>query len=140
MKAVLCTQFGGPETLQVADITSPAAGPGEVVIAVKAAGLNFFDTLIISGELGYCKPHPSVFRRLIEQLGVKKDQILFVGDDPVPDITGALQAGIQPVWMTYAQDKNIPLSPRTFSDDEIVNGNVPIISTWKDLLDLLDGK
>ena len=29
MKAVLCTQFGGPETLQVADIDSPAAGPGD---------------------------------------------------------------------------------------------------------------
>ena len=50
MKAVLCTQFGGPETLEVADIESPAAGPGEVVVAVKAAGLNFFDTLIIQNK------------------------------------------------------------------------------------------
>lgn len=50
MKAVLCTQFGGPETLQVADIESPVAGRGEVVIAVKAAGLNFFDTLIIENK------------------------------------------------------------------------------------------
>ncbi len=50
MKAVLCTQFGGPEILQVADIQSPVAGPGEVVIAVKAAGLNFFDTLIINNK------------------------------------------------------------------------------------------
>ncbi|MEM9473414.1 MAG: NADPH:quinone oxidoreductase family protein [Pseudomonadota bacterium] len=50
MKAVLCTQFGGPETLEVADIESPVAGPGEVVVAVKAAGLNFFDTLIIQNK------------------------------------------------------------------------------------------
>ncbi|MEM7633107.1 MAG: NADPH:quinone oxidoreductase family protein [Pseudomonadota bacterium] len=50
MKAVLCTQFGGPETLEVADLESPAAGPGEVVVAVKAAGLNFFDTLIIQNK------------------------------------------------------------------------------------------
>jgi NADPH2:quinone reductase len=50
MKAVLCTQFGGPETLEVADIESPVAGPGEVVIAVRAAGLNFFDTLIIQNK------------------------------------------------------------------------------------------
>ena len=50
MKAVLCTRFGGPETLQVAEIESPVAGPGEVVIAVKAAGLNFFDTLIIENK------------------------------------------------------------------------------------------
>jgi len=57
MKAVLCTQFGGPEKLQVADIESPVAGPGEVVIAVKAAGLNFFDTLIIENKYQY-KPEP----------------------------------------------------------------------------------
>lgn len=50
MKAVLCTQFGGPETLEVADIDSPVAGPGEVVVAVRAAGLNFFDTLIIQNK------------------------------------------------------------------------------------------
>ena len=101
---------------------------------------HFFDVLIISGELGYCKPHPLVFRRLIEQLGVKKGQILFVGDDPLPDITGALQAGLQPVWMTYVRDKHIPLSPSPSSDAETVNSNVPVISTWQDLLDLLDGK
>lgn len=50
MKAVLCTQFGGPETLEVSDIESPIAGPGEVVVAVRAAGLNFFDTLIIQNK------------------------------------------------------------------------------------------
>ena len=50
MKAVLCTQFGGPETLELADIESPVAGPGEVVVAVRAAGLNFFDTLIIQNK------------------------------------------------------------------------------------------
>jgi len=57
MKAVLCTKFGGPETLQVADIESPVAGPGEVVVSVKAAGLNFFDTLIIENKYQY-KPEP----------------------------------------------------------------------------------
>ncbi len=50
MKAVLCTQFGGPETLEMADIESPVAGPGEVVVEVRAAGLNFFDTLIIQNK------------------------------------------------------------------------------------------
>jgi putative hydrolase of the HAD superfamily len=108
---------------------------------IDSVGLTpFFDVLIISGEIGYCKPHPSVFRQLIEQLGVKKGQILFVGDDPLPDITGASQAGLQPVWMTYVRDKNIPLSPSTSSDEEMVDDNVPVISTWQDLLDLLDGK
>ena len=108
---------------------------------IESVGLtSFFDVLIISGELGYCKPHPLVFRRLVEQLGVKKGQILFVGDDPLPDITGASQAGLQPVWMTYAHQKNIPLSASTSSDAEMVDDKVPVFSTWQGLLDLLDGK
>ncbi len=50
MKAVVCTRHGGPELLEVADLASPEAGPGELVIGVRAAGLNFFDTLIIENK------------------------------------------------------------------------------------------
>ena len=50
MKAVLCTRHAGPETLQIAEIESPQPAAGEVVIGVRAAGLNFFDTLIIENK------------------------------------------------------------------------------------------
>lgn len=47
MKAVLCKQHGLPETLVVEDIASPVPGPKQVLISVKACGVNFPDTLII---------------------------------------------------------------------------------------------
>lgn len=50
MKAVLCKTLGGPETLVIEEIAEPGAGPGEVVVRVKAAALNFFDTLITAGK------------------------------------------------------------------------------------------
>lgn len=50
MKAVLCKAFGPPSSLVVEDLPDPAPGPGEVVVAVRAAALNFFDTLIIQGK------------------------------------------------------------------------------------------
>ncbi len=53
MKAVLCKAWGPPETLAVEEISEPQPGPGEVVVAVKAVGLNFFDTLIIEGKYQY---------------------------------------------------------------------------------------
>jgi hypothetical protein len=53
MKAVLCKAWGPPETLVVEEIAEPEPGPGEVVLAVKAVGLNFFDTLIIEGKYQY---------------------------------------------------------------------------------------
>jgi len=50
MKAVLCKSFGPPETLVLEDVPAATAGEGEVVIRVRAAGLNFFDTLIIENK------------------------------------------------------------------------------------------
>ena len=45
MKAVVLTRTGGPDVLQVQDWPDPAVGAGEVRIAVRAAGVNFADTI-----------------------------------------------------------------------------------------------
>jgi len=50
MRAVLCKQFGPPSSLVVEDVPSPVAGPGRLVVSVKACGVNFPDTLIIQGQ------------------------------------------------------------------------------------------
>ena len=50
MKAVLCQKFGPPSDLVLADIADPQPAPGEVVAKVMAAGLNFFDTLLVAGK------------------------------------------------------------------------------------------
>ena len=98
----------------------------------------FFDVVVISGELGYCKPHPLVFRHLIDRLGVEKNQILYVGDDPEPDIAGAKRAGIQPIWMTYVRDHNLSFAPGYLSSQTNgLDSEIPRISTWKELLSLL---
>jgi NADPH:quinone reductase-like Zn-dependent oxidoreductase len=49
MRAVVITEHGGPEVLKVQDRPDPPVGPGEVRIAVKAAGINFADTLARTG-------------------------------------------------------------------------------------------
>src|SRR3954464_3243523 len=50
MKAVLCKEWGLPGKLVVEDVPSPTPGSGQVVISVKACGVNFPDTLIIQGK------------------------------------------------------------------------------------------
>jgi len=57
MKAVLCKELGPPEKLVVEDVPALKAGQGQVVISVKAAGVNFPDTLIIQGKYQF-KPDP----------------------------------------------------------------------------------
>jgi NADPH2:quinone reductase len=50
MKAALCKSLEGPEGVVIEEIDAPKPGPGESLVAVKAAGLNFFDTLITRGK------------------------------------------------------------------------------------------
>ena len=50
MKAVLCKELGLPEKLVVEEVPSPKAAQGQVVVSVKACGVNFPDTLIIQGK------------------------------------------------------------------------------------------
>ena len=58
MRAVLCKQFGPPESLVVEDVASPVPGPGEAVISVKASGVNFPDVLIIQNKYQVKPPLP----------------------------------------------------------------------------------
>ncbi len=107
---------------------------------IRLVGLEpFFETILISGELGYRKPHPMVFRKLIEQLQIENHQALYVGDDPEPDIKGALGAGLRPVWTTYVRDQVLQPSPGILArGDGVPAPDILRISSWKDLLSLLD--
>src|SRR6059036_279218 len=58
VKAVLCKQYGPPETLVVEELPSPRAGPGEAVVSVKAASVNFPDVLIIQNKYQFKPPLP----------------------------------------------------------------------------------
>ncbi len=50
MRAVVCRDWGGPEDLTTEDMPSPEPGPGQVLLTVAAAGVNFADTLMIAGK------------------------------------------------------------------------------------------
>ena len=60
MKAVVCQAWGLPDTLTVQELPDPQAGPGQVVIDVKAAGVNFPDVLIIQGKYQFKPELPFV--------------------------------------------------------------------------------
>jgi NADPH2:quinone reductase len=58
MKALVCRAFGPLDALRVEDISAPTPGAGQVVVAVRAAGVNFPDTLIVQGKYQYKPPLP----------------------------------------------------------------------------------
>lgn len=60
MRALICSELGPADRLSVGEMPDPVAGPGEVVIDVRAAGLNFPDTLVIEGKYQFQPELPFV--------------------------------------------------------------------------------
>lgn len=58
MKAMMSLEPGGPETLKLQETPTPEPGPGQVRVAVRAAGVNFPDTLIIRDLYQFRPPRP----------------------------------------------------------------------------------
>ena len=110
-------------------------GPAVKDILSRLGLSPYLDVVLISGELGYRKPHAQVFEALWQQFEVPRAQIAFVGDDLDADIQGAQAAGMQPIWTTYARTlRTTPTPPAPTHEAEPA---VPMIASWHDLFTLL---
>src|SRR5258707_520506 len=58
MKAIRARQFGDPSVMKLEEAPDPVAGPGQVVVAIKAAGVNPVDTYIRAGQYAALPPLP----------------------------------------------------------------------------------
>lgn len=56
MRAIQVSHFGGPDVLEVVDIPPPVPGPGEILVEVANAGVNFRDLLHRTGQFGATLP------------------------------------------------------------------------------------
>ncbi|MCK6530481.1 HAD family hydrolase [Myxococcota bacterium] len=60
---------------------------------------RLFDAVVISDEVGWLKPHPSLFLGPASALGLAADAVLFVGDTPETDVLGAARSGMDSGWL-----------------------------------------
>ncbi|MCF2515453.1 NADPH:quinone oxidoreductase family protein [Sphingomonas sp. G124] len=58
MRALLSNAPGGPETLQLSEVPDPVAGPGELLVRVRATAINYPDVLIIENKYQFKPPRP----------------------------------------------------------------------------------
>ncbi|MFJ8964533.1 quinone oxidoreductase family protein [Lentzea sp. NPDC102401] len=96
-KAVVVRSAGGPEVLEYADVPSPVAGDGELLVKVAAAGVNYIDTYQRSGQ--YSVPLPTA-------LGLEGAGEVVVSNSP------DFAAGDKVAWMgvlgSYAEEVVVP--------------------------------
>jgi putative hydrolase of the HAD superfamily len=76
--------------------------PGSVLrqVLAQAGVLSPFGAVTFSDECGVRKPDPAIFRCTLERLGVAPDEAVHVGDDPVLDVEGALDAGLRAILIS----------------------------------------
>jgi len=60
MRALVCSELGSAEKLSIQEVPDPQPGPGDIVLDVRPAGLNFPDTLIIEGKYQFRPDLPFV--------------------------------------------------------------------------------
>ncbi|TXI48361.1 MAG: NADPH:quinone oxidoreductase family protein, partial [Mycobacterium sp.] len=58
MRAIVCREYGTPEDLVLDELPDPTAGPGQVVVRVRAAAVNYPDVLLIAGKYQIKVPPP----------------------------------------------------------------------------------
>lgn len=74
--------------------------------------LHLFDAVVLSSELGVRKPHPRIYARALEGLGVGGERALFVGDRLREDVAGPQAAGMRAVLTRqFRQEECDPESP-----------------------------
>lgn len=65
---------------------------------IEASGLqNYFDEILISGDVGVYKPDPNIFHILLNRIGVVPEKALYIGDSIKHDVAGANAAGMKSV-------------------------------------------
>lgn len=82
----------------------------------------YFESVVVSGDIGFCKPHPITFETVLRELGLPPEETVYVGDNWLADVQGAKQAGM---WMIHTRQWEPPepfaAQPNDFQPDAVIH-------------------
>jgi len=80
--------------------------------ALRVLGIEHrFRAIVISGEVGMVKPDPGIFEIAISRLGVERQAIWHIGDNPRVDVEGARRARLTAIWLNRSGANRAPGDP-----------------------------
>jgi putative hydrolase of the HAD superfamily len=104
-----------------------------IVDSLKAVGLlPFFETVVVSADVGFAKPHPAPYLELLQRMDLRPEEAVYIGDNWLADIQGAGRQGLRTVWVR----EHIP-----YEVFEPQDGDLPatgVVETLTDLETLLE--
>lgn len=94
---------------------------------------NHFEFVIASSEYIFRKPEKEIFEMALIKSGLKANEVWFCGDNPICDIEGAFNAGLQPVWYrkTFKEKPDLKM---TLPNDRYIQ-----VNDWADLKEIIRG-
>ncbi len=121
-------------------IISNASDDDDVQTLIDRAGLRpFFEIILTSAAAGIRKPHPAIFRAVLDQLGLPAQRTVMVGDTLGADILGAQAVGMRAVWITRRADRGANRTlEAAIQPDAVVEtlSQLPeILATWNHQID-----
>ena len=72
----------------------------------------FFDSIVVSSQIGIRKPHKQIFLHSLKTLHINNENSIFVGDSLSHDIQGAENTGIKSVWLNRKRERQKPKTPK----------------------------
>ena len=104
---------------------------------------RFFDTIVISSEVGAKKPDPAIFSFALEQTGLLNNDVIYVGDTD-DDVAGAIAAGIQPIFIARpingtdrdALDYQADHRSKESTDHFSLKNEVKVVNSLQELLSI----
>jgi len=126
VEVLTCLKSNGYKTALISDCTT------ETPLVWQKTPLNqLFDVTVFSCRVGVKKPDPRIYRLATDQLGVKPQDCLYIGDGSSQELTGALQVGMHPVLIRHPDDS----ADAHYIDREDWQGLT--ISSLKEVLNLI---
>ena len=104
---------------------------------------TFFDTIVISSEVGVKKPDPAIFSFALTQTGLLQNEVIYVGDTD-DDVAGATAAGIQPIFIarpinrtdSAALDYRSDVNSKEFLNHLASKNEVKVIKSLPEILSI----
>ncbi len=71
-----------------------------IVSSLKQLGMHdFFESVVVSADVGFAKPHPDTYGTLIKEMSLDPAEAVYVGDNWLADVQGAKRAGMRAIWV-----------------------------------------
>jgi len=121
MRAARFSSFGGPEVLEIVDVPEPHPGPGEIRIAVRAAGINPVDWKFRQGMMGSDLPSGTGYDAagVVDELGdgvagvAVDDEVFGQGRDVAAQFAVLTQWARVPAGLDFTAAAGLPMAIET---------------------------